>query len=178
MPIPSTCCENVSKKKGFLDMSASSWSSTKPYNIYGRKKWVFAHPKYSRLMRTVPSIDGMFAVSPLDAFDEAEDNPVLRIPRYENVLEPGDMLFVAGWWWHAVKNVSDYSIGVANRVGMPVGISRNNWLYSSVFFSHPRMIYKRFVKPRLDSSDDAELSVLSNKAFEEDHVNNITSNFK
>jgi hypothetical protein len=42
-------------------------------------------------------------------------NPFLKIPRYETVLEPGDFLFNPSWYWHAVKNKTDYTIAVANR---------------------------------------------------------------
>lgn len=147
------------------------------FNIYGRKKWVFVDPEYSRELKAVPSIDGVFAVSPLDAFDESSENQLLRIPRYEYILEPGDMLFNAGWWWHAVKNVSDYTIAVANRTSMPIKICMNNKLFSTIFFSHPGIIFKRFLYPYFISKNEEELSRNSNKAIEESHVRNITSNF-
>lgn len=147
------------------------------FNVYGRKKWVFIDPKYSRKLKSVPSVDGVFSISPLDAFDENPDNQYLKIPRYENTLEPGDVLFVAGWWWHAVKNISDYTIAVANRTSMPMKIIKNNKLFSTIFFSHPDIIYKRFLHPYLISKNEEELCKNSNKAIEENHVKNITSNY-
>jgi len=36
------------------------------------------------------------------------------IPKYEVVLEPGDVLYSPQWWWHTVDNLGE-SIGVAMR---------------------------------------------------------------
>ncbi|RUM54670.1 MAG: hypothetical protein DSY87_00140 [Methylococcus sp.] len=108
------------------------------FNTVGRKHWVLIEPQYSRFLRPVPSKDGMFSVSKMDCFDTSEDNPLLKLPRYEIILEPGDMLFNAHWWWHGVSNLSDFSIAVANRwTNHPVHMLANNLFYSHLVFYHP-----------------------------------------
>ena len=36
-------------------------------------------------------------------------------PVYHARLNPGDVLFNPPWWWHAIKNVTPTSVGVASR---------------------------------------------------------------
>jgi len=37
------------------------------------------------------------------------------LPRFEVVLEPGDLLYNAPWWWHEVDNLDDFTVGCAVR---------------------------------------------------------------
>jgi hypothetical protein len=85
------------------------------FNIKGKKHWGFIDPKYTDLIHCQTSDKGLFAISEDDFFSESKDSPYLRIPRYETVLSPGDFLFNPAWYWHAVKNKTDYTIAVANR---------------------------------------------------------------
>lgn len=85
------------------------------FNIKGTKHWGFIHPKYTSLIKCQTSNKGLFAISDDDFFSEKEDNPFLKIPRYEALLHSGDFLFNPAWYWHAVKNKTDYTIAVANR---------------------------------------------------------------
>ena len=56
--------------------------------------------------------------------------------------------------------------------------SLNRWfLFSSVFFSHPLVIFRRFVRPYLQSRGEEELAVNLNRAIDEDHVENIDDVF-
>jgi hypothetical protein len=36
-------------------------------------------------------------------------------PVYHATVGPGDVLFNPPWWWHAIKNVTPTSVGVATR---------------------------------------------------------------
>jgi len=85
------------------------------FNIKGEKRWGFISPKYTSFIKCQTSKKGLFAVSEHDFFSESPDSPYLKIPRYETVLKSGDFLFNPAWYWHAVKNKSDYTIAVANR---------------------------------------------------------------
>jgi hypothetical protein len=85
------------------------------FNVKGTKHWGFIHPKYTSLIKCQTSDKGLFAISDDDFFSESENNPFLRIPRYEALLNSGDFLFNPAWYWHAVKNKTDYTIAVANR---------------------------------------------------------------
>ena len=85
------------------------------FNIYGIKHWGFIDSKYTDLINSQTSDQGLFAISPDDYFSKDPNNPFLKIPRYETILTPGDFLFNPAWYWHAVKNKTDYTIAVANR---------------------------------------------------------------
>ena len=37
-------------------------------------------------------------------------------PYYTTTLNPGDVLYCPPWWGHGIKNRSDKSVGVANRM--------------------------------------------------------------
>jgi len=107
------------------------------YNIKGQKKWVLIHPKYSRHLLPNISRTGLFVVSHFDILKDNPNSVVFNIPRYEMVLNEGDLFFNPPWWWHAVENVTPYTIACANRFSnFWIGL-RNNPLFSLVFFSHP-----------------------------------------
>jgi hypothetical protein len=89
-------------------------------NVYGRKKWTMAHPKHSMWMYPVIRNDAYYSTSVIDhrkSHDElaAEGYELYTyVPKYQTVTEPGDVLFVPQWWWHAVDNLT-VTIGVATR---------------------------------------------------------------
>ena len=83
------------------------------FNVTGRKKWVLIHPKYSKFLKSTPSQDFEFVISGYDVENPSEI--LKKIPKYEVILEPGDVLYVASWWWHFVKNMTDFTIGCAVR---------------------------------------------------------------
>ena len=37
-------------------------------------------------------------------------------PYFTTVLKPGDALYSPAWWPHATRNLSDKSVGIANRM--------------------------------------------------------------
>ena len=86
------------------------------FNIYGKKKWILIDPCYSKYLRSTPSEQFGFAISGYDIEDNrqvAKLNDV--IPKYEVILEPGDMLYIPPWWWHYVHNETNFTIGCAVR---------------------------------------------------------------
>ena len=105
------------------------------FNIKGVKKWYLINPKYSNILLPTLSRTGLFAVSKVDIFHK--NNLTGKVPRYEFELEEGDLLFNPPWWWHAVKNQTDYTIGCANRYANFISAMKNNPLYTSIFYSHP-----------------------------------------
>ena len=106
-------------------------------NIYGQKKWTFAHPKYSAAMYTSNFNKGIFVGSLVKhkapkRFIETEFPLYNRIPKLTITLEPGDMLINPPWWWHAVDNISPVSIAIATRWEILVENQRQNPLYDFV----------------------------------------------
>ena len=82
------------------------------FNIYGHKRWLLIDPKYTPYLSSTPAHDFSFVISGEDAENPSE--LLQKIPRYEIVLEPGDVLFNPPWWWHAVHN-EDFTIACAVR---------------------------------------------------------------
>jgi hypothetical protein len=106
-------------------------------NVYGRKKWTMAHPKHSMWMSPVVRNDAYYSTSVIDHRKSHKElaaegyDLYTYVPKYQTVTEPGDVLFVPQWWWHAVDNES-ISIGVATRTlndifkGHPVNAIMSN----------------------------------------------------
>lgn len=112
------------------------------YNVKGKKKWTFIDPKYSEYLSPVLSNNGFFVVSKLNYF---KDKSILRnIPKYEIILEEGDVLFNPSWWWHCVENLSEYTIGVANRsnLGFKWYDNNNQTFTMNSILTRPYQIYK------------------------------------
>jgi len=112
------------------------------YNVKGKKKWTFIDPKYSQYLSPVLSNNGFFVVSKLNYF---KDKSILRsIPKFEYTLEEGDVLFNPSWWWHCVENMSEYTIGVANRseLGFKWYDNNNHTFTINSVLTRPYQIYK------------------------------------
>lgn len=120
------------------------------FNVKGKKKWTFIDPEYSPYLSPVLSDNGIFVVSKLNYF---KDKSILRnIPKYEYVLEEGDVLFNPSWWWHCVENLSTYTIGVANRSNLGFSIIDNNnqtFTINSIL-TRPYQLYKISTSKTLD----------------------------
>ncbi len=88
--------------------------------VYGRKRWLFVNPRHTAFMHPYVRKDFLYSASAIDPCLSRQDQvragfPLYNlVPKYEVVLEPGDLLYSPQWWWHQVDNVGD-SIGVAMR---------------------------------------------------------------
>jgi len=116
------------------------------YNIKGKKLWYLIDPKYTKYLKPMLSRTGLFAVSSLDICNAKPGDYVLNIPRYEVLLEEGDMLINESFWWHAITNKTDYTIACANRFTNFWSAYKNNPLFFFIFFSHPIANYNDFGK--------------------------------
>ena len=120
------------------------------FNVKGKKKWTFIDPKYSPYLSAVLSDNGIFVVSKLNYF---KDKSILRnIPKYEYILEEGDVLFNPSWWWHCVENITEYTIGVANRSNLGFSfLDNNNQTFTiNSFLTRPYQLYKISTSKILD----------------------------
>ncbi len=111
--------------------------------VYGRKRWLFVNPRHTAFMYPVIRKDLFYSASALDARLSSQDlarqgYPLYNlIPKYEAVLEAGDVLYSPQWWWHTVDNLSD-SIGVALR--FRTDVFANNPLYSIMAMFSPDLL--------------------------------------
>ena len=98
------------------------------FQIQGKKKWTLVHPDYLWLMYPIPAEHLCTSVLKKDD-DEQYLNQYAPLhqycPKYEVILEPGDILFVPAWMWHEVDNLTDETIAVATR-WFSVGVKRTN----------------------------------------------------
>lgn len=87
--------------------------------ISGSKKWTLISPEYNPYLCPY-FIRGSGTVKPcVQDFDAPlRDEWFERLPRMEVVLEPGDILFNAPWWWHDVRAVGTdkQQASVAGRI--------------------------------------------------------------
>jgi hypothetical protein len=77
----------------------------------GRKRIILVDARYSAELRHPPPWKPYFWTSPIDPDDSG--TPLARVPRYECVLEPTDVLFIPGGFRHHVRVLED-SISVAS----------------------------------------------------------------
>jgi hypothetical protein len=86
------------------------------YMLEGSKKWSLIDP--SHLHFVYPILLPGDSVTALHWQDESdyERCPLFRFcPRYETILEPGDVLWNPYYWFHSVKNLTPSSVAVADR---------------------------------------------------------------
>lgn len=86
------------------------------YMLEGSKRWSLIDPAhlYFAYPLLLPG-DGVTALHWQDESDY-ERCPLFRFcPRYETVLEPGDVLWNPYYWLHSVKNLTKSSVAVADR---------------------------------------------------------------
>lgn len=88
------------------------------YQIDGTKKWWFIDPYDTYLAYPIVILGK--AASIIGCLFPYEYNveafPLFKYcPVYAAEVHAGDVLFNPPWWWHAIKNVSETSVGVASR---------------------------------------------------------------
>jgi hypothetical protein len=106
--------------------------------LYGRKRWLLVAPEDSFAMYPTIGRNRRSAIicSPInsDSYEEEQrrSHPMFaKIPKYGVTLEAGDILFVPGWWWHEVKNLTS-SIGAPCRSYLA---GRNDFFFMLSLFS-------------------------------------------
>jgi len=75
--------------------------------IFGQKKWDLFPPQYSPFMYPVPSRTTYFGGKVDYRCPDDKKTPLFKYcDRYTTILQPGDILFVPPFWWHAVSNIT------------------------------------------------------------------------
>lgn len=85
------------------------------FNVVGKKRWILIDPKYSKFLRSTPEKNFAFVISGYDIEDPNNFQYLNNIPKCEVILEPGDLLYIPPFFWHYVKNETDFTIGCAIR---------------------------------------------------------------
>jgi hypothetical protein len=88
------------------------------FMLEGRKKWTFVDPRWLGFMFPGLNRGALYQTSAI-----TDPNTVLDkykslwrlVPRYEVILEPGDVLLNPPWWWHCIENMSSTSTACATR---------------------------------------------------------------
>lgn len=94
--------------------------------VRGRKRWTFVDPIHTPRLMPIPGGSFYFTLSGHGGFRRRRElglppGLLAHIPRFETVLEPGDVLYNAPWWWHEVENLDPGTIGCAVRRMPPHG---------------------------------------------------------
>jgi hypothetical protein len=146
------------------------------FNVKGSKRWGFISPKYTSLIDCQTSPNGLFAVSSDDFFEPSSQNAFLKIPRWETILHEGDFLFNPMWYWHAVKNESEYTIAVANRYtnirGTQMKTIGNNCFFTFLQMFSPSYYASIFLKDI--TSPDVSMQEYYSKIVDGEIINSIT----
>ena len=102
--------------------------------IKGTKRWTLIDPKYSCILKGRAASSGIHAQT---LFDMPDTNlstypEILEyLPRYDIVLEPGDILWNAPWWWHRIENGDGFNVGLAIRNNKVTKLNiQNNLTYT------------------------------------------------
>ena len=117
----------------------------------GRERWTLIDPAYSPLC--APKIDGgqgaLHYLSEVPPRAEDREGPrpqaarsLAKAPRYEVVLEAGDVLIHAPWWWREVEEQSEAAVGAASRWFDFRALKPNNPIFESLLMLSPRTSFR------------------------------------
>lgn len=131
------------------------------FNIYGEKEWFFVHPKHSFWMYGLLQENGSAAETQIDhnrpASEQRDKYPLFeQVPVYSARLGPGDVLINPPWWWHAINNVTQATIGCAAR-WIPMALAQDaNPVFSLVqrLVPHAKEVMKVLRDPNARMTDE------------------------
>jgi hypothetical protein len=113
---------------GFGENTGTDMHCANNFNVFfqlkGAKKWRFVNPEYTPLVYPVVSrVNGYFGSFVNYHADEEQIEEVRRVfehcPRFETVVQEGEVLFNPPFWWHSVSAVPETpgTISVSTRWG-------------------------------------------------------------
>lgn len=117
--------EPIIANQFFITPGGRSWyHSALGNNVFrqvaGQKRWTLIDPADNLWMCPAPVISGTSVNPCIGKFPtDKREEWVKRIPRITALLQPGDILINAGWWWHDVQSygsTKDQMISVAGRI--------------------------------------------------------------
>jgi oxalate decarboxylase/phosphoglucose isomerase-like protein (cupin superfamily) len=118
------------------------------YQLEGSKRWTLVHPEYMFLLYPYLSRGNWYQTSLVGLPDPGRDYadvPLYRYcPRVTVDLQKGDVLLSPPWWYHAVENVTERTLGVATRWRNPWRLDSNR-IYKFLYFG-PRNVADMMVR--------------------------------
>lgn len=93
--------------------------------VAGQKRWTVISPEHNFYMCPRAVVSGS-TVSPICLHEMNVDERELwvkRIPRQTALLNPGDILINAPWWWHDVQSIGEVDMPQFSVAGRVKGIS-------------------------------------------------------
>jgi len=97
----------------------------------------------------------------------------LKIPRYETVLKSGDFLFNPAWYWHAVKNKTEYTIAVANRYMFDF-FGEMPCVTNNLFFSFLQIFSPQYYYTMLSKEDGVSSQDFHGHRTDQEIINNLS----
>lgn len=90
--------------------------------VKGKKRWQFISPEHTYLCGMMIHPSSLHCSANVTGHKNTWrdlDELYSYIPVYECILEEGDVLLNPPWWWHSVKNLTDFTIGIPTRWAVP-----------------------------------------------------------
>lgn len=132
----------------------------------GRKQWTFISPEHTLQVGTLFTPSGIFADGcATGKGDTWRDNCELfthYCPKYRGILEEGDVLLNPPWWWHEIKNLTPFPIGMATR-WVVMNYARTNTLFDLIQLISPevwKMYYQGMMSASLGEDDVEKVDAL------------------
>ncbi|GAX20357.1 hypothetical protein FisN_9Hh069 [Fistulifera solaris] len=95
---------------------ASNWNFFTMFE--GSKTWYLIDPENTWFLYPLSAVGlaATFAFPPFPDDYNEKLHPLMKwLPSYKVEVNPGDLLFVPPWWWHAVRNTSEKNVAMASR---------------------------------------------------------------
>ena len=95
---------------------------------------------------------------------------------FKTCLNPGDVLINPSWWWHAVKNVTDETIGCATRWLVPMRNSNPLYTFTTMVWCRPRIL-SQFAKALFIGADPRMKDTVGRNNYYNYYRNNNYCNY-
>ena len=146
--------------------------------VDGEKQWTFVSPEHSLQVGAL--------VNPTAIYSDAcvtgkggtwrDENEIFKLycPKYRTVLKKGDVLLNPPWWWHEIKNLTPFSIGIATR-WIVFNYRRTNLLFDFIQMVSRTMwqinYHSLLTKNEMDVTEDDDIvrKFLSNRVTNTDY---------
>jgi hypothetical protein len=101
--------------------------------LSGRKHWVMIDPKYYAYVKPTLLSDQV-AVFVGGGLDYGEVDRWHNFPRFDDIVNPGDAIYIPPWWMHEVQNLQgpEWQISLALRFPDLRSSLWNGWFFTSL----------------------------------------------